>query len=308
MLTRRRGASNCCVRLTFMKRRTPIPRAIRAKYMRGQVFLTDTAWLRREIECACLSVKDRVLEIGPGFGNLSRLIAPRVEWLHLIELDPQFKPVLNELCREFANVSARWGDASVVELPPFNKVVSNLPYGAAFKILCRIARAKFDSGIFVIQDEMADRITARPGSAGYSRASVTIQAYCRARRLFRIPKTAFTPSPAVGNACVRLESRGTVEPLPEMFFRNALDMFFMDRHSSVGKILRADPQQLRIGRLYSIIPPPLRDKSVREVSPEDFLRICRIIHEAGIEPRPIANKTKRTRNQPGWQRSFPGRQ
>jgi 16S rRNA (adenine1518-N6/adenine1519-N6)-dimethyltransferase len=280
-----------------MKQRITIPKSIASKDRYGQVFLTDSSWLNREVEVAALSANDRVLEVGPAFGNLSKLIAPRVQQLHMIEIDRRFKPTLTELCSEFPNVSISWGDASIMKLPSFNKVVSNLPYNVAFKILCKIVLSPFDLGVFVIQDDMAARIVARPGSPGYSRASVTIQAYYSARRLFKIPKNAFSPTPAVQSACIKLERARPVKPLQEAFFKNALDLFFMDRNLPIGRIFREDSQQLRLGRLYSALPLSIRERPVYEVSPPEFLELCRLMFEAGINPRPISDRAKQTRMQ-----------
>ena len=286
-----------CLALPGMKQRITIPKSIASKHRYGQVFLTDLSWLNREVEAVALSANDRVLEIGPAFGNLSRLVAPRVQQLLLIEIDRQFEPALTGLCNEFPNISLFWGDASTMELPSFDKVIGNLPYNIAFRMLCRIVLSPFDLGVFVIQDDMAARIVARPGTPGYSRASVTVQAYYEASRLFKIPKNAFSPIPAVHSACIKLGHRRPVKPLQEAFFKNALDLFFMDRHLPIGKIFREDSQHLRLGKLYSALPALLRERPVCQVSPPEFLELCRLMFEAGIKPRPISDRVKQTRTQ-----------
>jgi 16S rRNA (adenine1518-N6/adenine1519-N6)-dimethyltransferase len=99
------------------------------------------------------------------------------------------------------------GNALKVELPDYNKVVSNLPYQISSKITYRLLSKPFDLAILMYQREFAKRLIALPGTEGYGRLSMVTGHYASAEILESVSRTAFRPNPRVGSAIVRLRPR-----------------------------------------------------------------------------------------------------
>src|ERR1700689_312821 len=147
----------------------------------GQNFLRDANILGvigRESE---LAEEDVVMEIGGGQGMLSAYLAPRVAWLHVVEVDERLRPVLEGALAPFANVSLWWGDAMRLDLAPLrpepNKVVANLPYGIAAGVVLRTIEELPGVGLWLVmvQREVGERLAAAPGSGVYGVSSVLAQ-------------------------------------------------------------------------------------------------------------------------------------
>lgn len=182
----------------------PITMTSRRTRALGQHLLTDERVAERQVEYARLGPRDIVLEIGPGGGVLTRRIAPRVRRVVAIERDKRFRPLLSDLPD---NVEVIFADALRVELPPFNKVVSNLPYSISSPITFRLLERDFELGILMYQREFAERMCAPVGSPDYSRLSVEVYRRAECRILEEVPPSAFSPQPEVSSAIVELRPR-----------------------------------------------------------------------------------------------------
>ncbi len=176
----------------------------------GQSFLVDRAALQRIVDAAELSRSDTVLEVGPGVGQLTRLLAEAAGRVVAVELDPRMVAVLREELRDLPNVEIVEGD--ILALDPGRpvgggpyKVVANLPYyitSAAVRHLLE-AHPRPTLLVLTVQREVADRMTAGPGDM--SLLAVSVQFYGRPRRIARIPAGAFYPAPKVDSAIVRID-------------------------------------------------------------------------------------------------------
>jgi 16S rRNA (adenine1518-N6/adenine1519-N6)-dimethyltransferase len=180
----------------------------------GQNFLVDGRALERIVEAAELRPEDIVLEIGPGLGRLTRLLAAKAERVIAIELDQRLVEVLKQTLADLSNVEITHGD--ILELNPADlleqhrvspqyKVVANLPYYITSAILRHLLTAKVRPKLMVVtvQLEVARRITAEPGDM--SLLAVSVQFYGRPRIVTRIKASAFYPSPQVDSAVVRID-------------------------------------------------------------------------------------------------------
>lgn len=260
----------------------------------GQNFLTDQGFLDAEISYAGVGAADTVLEVGAGTGNLTRRLAARAGHVVAIEYDRQFRPVLDSLAAACGNITVIWGDALAVRLPPFGKVVANLPYQVALPVLLRLLDHRFDSGVLIIQKDMAHKICAGPGEAGYGRVSVTVQRQARAELLQLVPGSAFSPPPRVDSAIVRV--RPVSDPFPVgsgEAFRRLLDNLFLHRDEKLGAAL---------GRLagaaeaVSLLPGRLRGRPVSQLTPEEFGEVSRFLDSHKVRLPAVSNAAKR-RNQ-----------
>jgi 16S rRNA (adenine1518-N6/adenine1519-N6)-dimethyltransferase len=203
----------------------------------GQNFLTDRRALERIVEAAELGPEDIVLEIGPGLGTLTRLLAARAGRVVAVELDQRLVEILSQTLADCPNVKIVQGDIlqldpvelirsamkscspapplprSSAPLLPF-KVVANLPYYITSAVLRHLLTAEVRPRLMVVtvQLEVAQRITAEPGDM--SLLAVSVQFYGRPRVVARIKAGAFYPSPQVDSAVIRIDLDGP--PLVEV--------------------------------------------------------------------------------------------
>jgi 16S rRNA (adenine1518-N6/adenine1519-N6)-dimethyltransferase len=192
----------------------------------GQNFLQDNLALQEIVKAAQLEPMDDVLEIGPGLGNLTRYLALSAHTVTAVELDRRLFPALETVTAPYLNVRLVQGD--ILKLDPGDLmktqdylVVANIPY----YITSALLRHLLESGghprrlILTVQEEVAERICARPGKM--SLLSLSVQVYGNPSIVGYIPAEAFYPAPNVDSAVLR------VEILPEPVISPALlDTFF----------------------------------------------------------------------------------
>ena len=178
----------------------------------GQHFLTNPRILSRIVDALDPSPGARVLEIGPGQGALTAELIARGLRVTAIELDRDLVPVLRE---KFPTVEIVEGDAleldwhQVMGGEPF-LLTGNIPYNITSPLLDKALLPPRPARIvFLVQKEVADRITASPGSSDYGGLTVGIQTVATAERLFKVAAGAFNPPPKVDSAVVRLAPRAT---------------------------------------------------------------------------------------------------
>jgi 16S rRNA (adenine1518-N6/adenine1519-N6)-dimethyltransferase len=182
-----------------------------AKPKLGQNFLNDAQAIHR-IAASLGNLTGRtVVEIGPGAGAITGALAARAAHVLAVELDPslavhlrtQFAPdrvtvIAQDVLKfDFAEAAAAAGQQLLV--------VGNLPYGITSQILLKLAasHAVFDRAVLMVQREVADRITAKPGTRDYGLLTVTVQMYGPAESLFTLPPESFSPPPDVYSTVFR---------------------------------------------------------------------------------------------------------
>ncbi len=177
----------------------------------GQNFLADDA-ARHRIADALGDVSQRtVVEIGPGHGAISDLLAARAQKLILIELDRALAAELRFRYRDKPHIEVHEADVLRTDLSQFAEggtldVIGNLPYYITSDILFHLFAhsAAVARSVLMMQREVADRVTASPGVSDYSLLSATTALYARAEPLFTLPPSAFSPPPDVFSTVVRL--------------------------------------------------------------------------------------------------------
>jgi 16S rRNA (adenine1518-N6/adenine1519-N6)-dimethyltransferase len=180
----------------------------------GQNFLIDDNLLEVIGGAAELGERDVVLEVGGGLGVLSEYLAPRVEHLHVVEVDRTLAPALEEALGPFENTTLHIADAVALDFaslePAPGKVVANLPYGVAATVLIKSIDELPGASLWVamVQREVGDRLSASPGSKSYGATSVLAQLACEVRFLRRVPRTVFHPQPGVESALIVLRRTG----------------------------------------------------------------------------------------------------
>jgi len=186
-----------------------------AKKSFGQHFLLDLNITRKIARLAQLQPGDRVIEVGPGPGGLTRALLETGAQVTTVEMDPRFRPLLDELSAAAGgNLSLVFGDAlncdeaEIAGGEPAH-VVSNLPYNVGTPLLIKWLTGPWTpaSMTLMFQKEVADRITAAPDTSGYGRLAVIAQATSEAHGVMDVGARAFTPPPKVDSAVVRLTPR-----------------------------------------------------------------------------------------------------
>ena len=203
---------------------------------KGQHFLVDRDAIERIANYAELKPDDRVLEIGPGTGNLTEALAARAASVFAVEVDPRLAA---DLEGRFSNVSVINADALAVELPDYNKIVSNLPYQISSKIAYRLLCRPFDLAVLMFQREFATRMTATAGSEEYGRLGMVVGFFCHAEILETVPRSSFRPVPEVNSAIVRLRPRRERPLVDSRIFMRLVSGLFAHRRKKVKKALAA---------------------------------------------------------------------
>jgi len=237
----------------------------------GQNFLVDGRVIARIGDYASLTEEDRVLEIGPGTGNLTRILSARAGKVYAIEIDPGLASALEG---RHPNVVVTRGDALKVPLPDYNKVVSNLPYQISSKITFRILKRPFDLAVLMYQREFAERMVAFPGTKEYGRLTLNVSFRAEVEILEIVPRGAFRPMPQVESAIVRLRPRKTPIPVDEKAFDDITRVLFSMRRKKVKRSLAAMGASL--GAL-SRIDPEILDRRPQELTLEEVTLIARTI-------------------------------
>jgi 16S rRNA (adenine1518-N6/adenine1519-N6)-dimethyltransferase len=181
----------------------------RARKRFGQHFLVDPGVIGAIMNAIGPRTGDRIVEIGPGQGALTGLLARTGCELHAIELDRDLAATLRADYADTANVTIHEADALDFDFAALGdglRVVGNLPYNISTPLLFHLleqAHCIRDLHV-MLQKEVVDRIVAVPGSKTYGRLSVAVQARCHAQSLFTIGPGAFNPPPKVDSAILRI--------------------------------------------------------------------------------------------------------
>jgi len=239
----------------------------------GQNFLIDKEVALREVNYADISKDDAVLEIGPGKGIITKLLASQAKKVIAIELD---KNLINFLVKSMPkNVELINDDAVKVDfesLPKFNKIVSNLPFQISSPITFKILNYDFDVAVLIYQKEFADRLIAVPGNKDYSRLSVGVYYKARCRILETVSKTCFKPQPKVDSCIMMLRpwKNPPFSVVEEKLFFDITKKLFNYRRKKIKNIL-GEFYKLKMDNI------PYLEHRVEELLPEQIGNLSNII-------------------------------
>jgi 16S rRNA (adenine1518-N6/adenine1519-N6)-dimethyltransferase len=183
----------------------------------GQNFLHDPNTIRRIVAAAGLTPDDVALEVGPGLGSLTLGLVGAVRHVHAIEIDPTLAAALPSTVTA-AHLTVHNADGLRVRGgefdPPPTMLVANLPYNVAVPVVLHLLAELpgLRGGLVMVQKEVADRLTAGPGSKVYGVPSVKLAWYARARPAGKVPPAVFWPVPNVDSGLVAFTRR---EPPPQ---------------------------------------------------------------------------------------------
>jgi 16S rRNA (adenine1518-N6/adenine1519-N6)-dimethyltransferase len=217
----------------------------RAKKRFGQHFLTDRHYLARIAGAIAPKAGDSMVEIGPGTGILTAELAPKLDRLHVVEIDRDLAADLAALfpAGKLAIHVADALDFDFASLPAPLRVVGNLPYNVSTPILFRIAAIaeRLQDAVFMLQKEVVERMVAAPDTEAYGRLSVMLQYRFGMALLFRVPPGAFTPPPKVDSAVVLMKPLPADRPRArdEEMFAKVVMAAFSQRRKTLRNAVRA---------------------------------------------------------------------
>ena len=189
---------------------------MKAKKKFGQNFLTDRYFISKIINEINPKEDDHILEIGPGKGAITEPILKKINHISVVEIDPDMIKILKHKVNT-KNISILAEDVLDIDnefFVKFNKIIGNLPYYIATEIILKLTKIYSSSFelYFMVQKEVAERITAKPSNKTFGRLSVILQYYFDTELLFEIPPEAFSPQPKITSAFIRLVRKKRVSP------------------------------------------------------------------------------------------------
>jgi 16S rRNA (adenine1518-N6/adenine1519-N6)-dimethyltransferase len=241
----------------------------------GQNFLTDDG-ARHRIADALGDVSQRtVLEIGPGHGSITSILAERAKKLVCIELDRSLVPELRFRFRNHPNVEIIEADVLQTDFSPLlgegetADLIGNLPYYITSDILLHLyaQSEQLRVAVVMMQREVADRISASPGTRDFGLLSATSQMYADVENLFTLPPEAFSPPPDVYSSVLRLTfaprfAELQVEAKP---FDAFLKMCFQQKRKTLSNNLRAggiSPERIAEACAKAEVSPTVRAEAM----------------------------------------------
>lgn len=210
----------------------------------GQHFLSDEKILTAIVDALGPTTADTVVEIGPGRGSLTDILANRSRRLIAVEIDRALAKDLRDRYSGRANVEIVEGDFLEADLSTAGEdflLVGNVPYNITTPIVFRALEPPIPRrSVFLVQLEVAERMAAREDTESYGALSVNVAVVANVEQVFTVPASAFRPPPKVESAVVRLTPRAlplvSVESLPA--FRAFVQAAFGLRRKQMQRVLR----------------------------------------------------------------------
>lgn len=248
---------------------------VKAKKNLGQHFLKDRNIARKIVDSLHAETVHSVLEVGPGMGVLTAFLLQRPGiTLTVAEIDPESVVYLKEHFPELTPgiLEADFLTLDLSALFPGNvAVIGNFPYNISSQIFFKVLenRTRVTEVVGMVQKEVAERISAGPGSKTYGILSVLLQAFYHIEYLFTVGEKVFAPPPKVKSAVIRL-TRNTVEKLDcdEALFFRVVKTAFNQRRKVLSNALKP---------LGGTLPPDLAGKRAEQLGVEDFVALTRFI-------------------------------
>ncbi|MES2674130.1 MAG: 16S rRNA (adenine(1518)-N(6)/adenine(1519)-N(6))-dimethyltransferase RsmA [Pseudomonadota bacterium] len=220
----------------------------------GQNFLIDHGIIREIVRAVHPQKKDLIVEIGPGKGAITELLAASCDNIRVIELDRDLVPWLNVKFEKHPNFQLFQADAlkfdfaqllggsSSLDSDKFLRIVGNLPYNISTPLIFHLLtyNTQVRDMHFMLQKEVVKRMAALAGESAYGRLGIMVQYYCTVENLFEVPPTAFDPAPKVDSAIVRLVPHQQL-PYPATNFKTLerlVNIAFQQRRKTLRNALK----------------------------------------------------------------------
>lgn len=267
----------------------------------GQNFLIDGNIINKIIDGAGIGSEDTVLEIGAGIGTLTRALAEKAGKVVVIELDRKLEPILEETLAGLNNIEIYWGNALKVDWDelirektagecgsggkPY-KIAANLPYYITTPLMMHAMERHYNvsSMVVMIQKEVAERITAVPGTKEYGALTVALNFYSQPGLVTYVPKTVFIPQPEVESAVIKLNvlKNPPVKVPDEKTFFEVVKAAFGQRRKTLANTLGKFSDTIGKAELINLLKEADIDPGRRgeTLTLEEFATVSNIIFKA----------------------------
>ena len=234
----------------------------------GQNYLIDSNILNIIVRAADITPADQLLEIGPGLGALTQALLDTGTPLTAIEKDPSMTAHLKEIFPALNLIEADVLDVDLNKIftGGVNKIAANLPYSAGSRFIVNaVESAPLPARmVFMVQKEVADRLTAAPGGKAYGPLAIWAQLNYHVQTVKTVSPTCFMPAPKVWSAVVKFEKRAA--PLAAVNdyerFKNLIKFCFTQRRKQIGSTLRKNAPEFYNALAAAGIDPMLRPESI----------------------------------------------
>ncbi|MBE6496263.1 MAG: 16S ribosomal RNA methyltransferase A [Methanobrevibacter thaueri] len=254
----------------------------------GQNYLIDKNKRDQIINFGNITKDDVVLEIGTGIGTLTIELAKKAQKVIAIEQDTKICEILAKRLKDekIDNVELINDDALKVDFPPFNKIISNLPYQISSPITFKFLDYDFDLAVLMYQKEFADRMNGEVGSKNYSRLSAMLYFKCDIEKLTDVSCESFIPKPQIDSTVVKLTPKENKIPDDEFkTYSKFTKALFQHRNKKIRNALidsrhiisNIDKKVLK-KRLNGIEDDEINDylsKRVIVLTPEEILEVSK---------------------------------
>jgi 16S rRNA (adenine1518-N6/adenine1519-N6)-dimethyltransferase len=267
---------------------------MRTKKQFGQHWLRNERVLDRIVQAAKINPTDRILEIGPGTGILTRRLIPAASAVVAVEIDRDLCALLVKKLGNVDNFLLLQNDFLSVDLadmlvdfPKFqnlNKVVANIPYNITGPILEKLlgniiqpAAQPFDSIVLLVQKEVADRLYAKPSTKAFGALSIRVQYLADCELICLVPARDFSPPPKVDSAVVKLTPRTlSIAPTQPKLFDNLVRLGFATRRKMLRNNLQSaiDREELTKLLISLDINPEVR---AEDLSLEQWIQLANLV-------------------------------
>lgn len=260
----------------------------------GQNFLINRI-IPEDIADMCADTSERmILEIGPGIGCLTQELALRYKKVVAVEIDKGLIPILDKTLSQFDNVTVINNDIMELDIKALVdeysegmpvSVCANLPYYITTPILMRLLESgvKFSTITVMVQNEVASRLVAKPGSSDYGAITAVLGYYGTTKKLFKVSAGCFIPAPKVDSAVIRIDLYDSpiYKISDEKLFRSLIKYAFEMRRKTLQNALSSKLQGYTKEEISNAIVSIGHDERVRgeRLSTEDFANLSNVLYD-----------------------------
>ena len=260
----------------------------------GQNFLINRI-IPEDIADMCADTSERmILEIGPGIGCLTQELALRYKKVVAVEIDKGLIPILDKTLSQFDNVTVINNDIMELDIKALVdeysegmpvSVCANLPYYITTPILMRLLESgvKFSTITVMVQNEVASRLVAKPGSSDYGAITAVLGYYGTTKKLFKVSAGCFIPTPKVDSAVIRIDLYDSpiYKISDEKVFRSLIKYAFEMRRKTLQNALSSKLKGYTKEEILNAIVSIGHDERVRgeRLSTEDFAKLSNVLYD-----------------------------
>ena len=255
----------------------------------GQNFIFDKNLLTAIVKDSNISKQDDVLEIGPGAGTLTKIIAEFSKKVVSYEIDKNLVPILEQNLQGVENSKIIFADALKTDIKEIEsnfdgeyKIVANLPYYITTPLIFKFIEQtkKVQSITIMVQKEVADRLVAKKGSKDYGTISIILDFYGKVKVLRNVPRRMFIPPPNVDSAMVQIEMIKNKYDADEELFKKIVHSAFAMRRKTLQNNL-SQGFGISKAQVEEILQQAGFAPTVRgeQLSTEDYVKITNVMKQ-----------------------------